>query len=165
MTTQEVDRIASHLALSPHPEGGFYRETWRSPRVLEGLSHGGPRAAMTLIHYVLPGGATSLFHRVRGSDEAWHFYDGDPLTLHVIDEGGAYERVVLGADLFAGHSRHAVVPAGAWQAAEVEGARHAHVGCTVAPGFDFADFDMAVRDEMLAAMPQHRVVIERLARP
>lgn len=165
MTTEEVERLVSHLALSPHPEGGFYREMWRSSLVLEGLPHGGPRAAMTLIHYVLPGGASSAFHRVRGSDEAWHFYDGDPLTLHVIADDGAYERVVLGADLAAGQKRHAVVPADAWQAAEVEGARHAHVGCTVAPGFDFADFDMAARDEMLAAFPEHRALVERLARP
>lgn len=164
MTSPDVESIVDHLSLSPHPEGGYYKETWRSPLVLDGLPHGGPRAAMTLIHYLLPGGAHSAFHRVRGSDEAWHFYEGDPLTLHIIEASGAYRTVVLGEDFGSGHVRHAVVPADAWQAAEAQGPRYALVGCTVAPGFDFADFDMAQRDVLAARYPEQRAVVDRLSK-
>lgn len=128
------ERLISALALQPHPEGGFYRETFRSPLIVH--TDKGPRAASTAIYFLLPAGSFSRFHRCFG-DEVWHFYDGDPLELHVL-VGDAHRVYTLD------HSRpQAVVPSGAWQAARCLGERHSLVGCTVAPGFEFADFELA----------------------
>jgi hypothetical protein len=112
-----------------------------------------------------PGGSFSAFHRVT-SDELWHHYDGDPLELHVIDErDGAHRVTTLGRDIRRGERPQHVVPAGAWQAAVPRGDRYTLCGCTVAPGFDFADFEMPTRADLLARFPQHVEVIARLARP
>jgi predicted cupin superfamily sugar epimerase len=149
------------LKLAPHPEGGFYRETFRSSRTIATPS--GPRAASTAIYYVLPAGTFSAFHRV-SSDEAWHHYKGAPVDLHCIDEAGVYTVTRLGPALSEGHVPQHVVPAGAWQAAEPVGEPYALCGCTVAPGFDFADFEMATRETLGAKYPGERGVIERLTR-
>src|SRR6478609_3445758 len=150
----EAERIVRELDLAPHPEGGFYRETFRSSLVLSGLPHGAPRAASTAIYFLLPGGTFSAFHAVT-SDEAWHHYDGDPLELEVIGTDGVAVRYVLGKALHDGQVPQAVVPAGAWQAARPLGDRYALVGCTVSPGFDFADFEMPPRAELLRRLPAH----------
>jgi predicted cupin superfamily sugar epimerase len=139
MSTDARALIAA-LDLAPHPEGGFYRETFRAPTLV--ATPRGPRAASTAIYYLLPAGAASARHRV-ASDEAWHHYEGDPLELTVEHPDGRREVILLGPDVAAGQRPQAVVPAGAWQAARPVGARHALCGCTVAPGFDFADFELA----------------------
>ena len=159
----EIETIVRSLGLAPHPEGGFYRETFRAPLVLGGLPHGAPRRASTAIYFLLPAGDFSAFHRVR-SDEVWHHYGGDPVALHVIGEDGAYEARRLGRDLAAGETPQLVVPAGAWQAAEPLGERFALCGCTVAPGFDFADFELAARADLAARFSRHAAVISRLTR-
>jgi predicted cupin superfamily sugar epimerase len=160
----DAEELVRHLALAPHPEGGFYRETWRSPLLVGGLAEG-PRAASTAIYFLLPAGAFSAFHRV-ASDEAWHHYDGDPVELHLLDErSGAHTVATLGRDLLRGERPQHVVPAGAWQAAAPRGSRYALCGCTVAPGFDFADFEMPTRAGLLARFPQHADVVTRLSRP
>ena len=159
----DIETIATRLGLAPHPEGGFYRETFRAPLVLGGLPHGAPRRASTAIYFLLPAGDFSAFHRVR-SDEVWHHYGGDPVALHVIGEEGVYEARRLGPDLAAGEEPQLVVPAGAWQAAEPIGGRFALCGCTVAPGFDFADFELAARADLAARFPLHADVISRLTR-
>lgn len=106
---------------------------------------------MTIIHYLLPAGSFSAFHRVH-SDELWHHAGGDPLELHVIEPSGAHESHRLGVP--GGPAiPHVVVPAGAWQAARPLGTRHALVSCTVAPGFDFGDFEMTAEAELLAVRP------------
>jgi predicted cupin superfamily sugar epimerase len=151
------------LGLAPHPEGGFYRETFRSPLQLSSLPHEGPRAASTAIYFLLPAGAFSAFHRV-ASDEAWHHYDGDPIELHVIDEHARHSVVRLGRDILGGERPQHIVPAGCWQAARPIGDRFALTGCTVAPGFDFADFEMPTRDALIARFPQHRAIVEALTR-
>lgn len=127
------------LELAPHPEGGFYRETFRSPAR---VAHpgGGERAALTSILFLLPAGAFSAWHRVR-SDEVWYHHEGGPLALHLLDDAG-HRSITLGAAAD-GHAPHAVVPAGTWQAARPLAPRHVLCGCTVAPGFDFADFVLA----------------------
>src|SRR3954453_23823787 len=107
-------RLVAELDLSPHPEGGFYRETWRAPLVLEGLPRGA-RAAHTAIYFLLPAGSFSALHRV-ASDEVWHHYDGDPVELHIL-EGRVHQTFILGRDLASGQRPQHVVPAGAWQAA------------------------------------------------
>ena len=138
------------LRLAKHPEGGYYRETYRSTATI------GDRAVSTAIYFLLPAGEVSALHRIK-SDELWHFYGGNSLTIHSI--AGRYSTIELSAD-----NPQAVVPAGNWFGATVE-TGYALVGCTVAPGFDFRDFEIADRTALLAAYPQHRQVIERLTKP
>ena len=161
------------LDLGAHPEGGWFRETYRSvDRVAageaawsgSGSGSGGERAASTAIYYLLEGAQFSAFHRIR-SDEAWHFYAGSSLILHELHESGTLVETRLGGDPEFGESFQAVVPAGRWFAATVANPRgFALVGCTVAPGFDFRDFELASRDELIARFPQHADVIRRLTR-
>jgi predicted cupin superfamily sugar epimerase len=149
------------FALLPHPEGGFYRETFRSPLAL--ASPQGPRAASTAIYFLLPSGTFSALHRVR-SDEVWHHYDGDALDLHMLDSAGMHEVRRLGKDVRAGEEPQIVVPAGLWQAAVPAGDRYSLCGCTVAPGFDFADFEMPTPEEAARLFPQHAGLVARLTR-
>lgn len=128
-----VDGIVRLLELAPHPEGGFYRETFRDARAPGG------RAASTAIYFLLPGGAPSRWHRVDAA-EGWHHYAGAPLEL-TIEENGARSVQRLGKDLAAGERPQGIVPAGAWQAARSLG-DWTLVGCTVAPGFEFARFEV-----------------------
>jgi predicted cupin superfamily sugar epimerase len=153
------------LRLEPHPEGGFFRQTYRSELSIDRLpGFIGPRAASTAIYFLLEGQNFSVFHRLR-SDEMWHFYAGSPLTVHVIDRGGEYSSILLGRDSDAGQAFQAVVFAGCWFASHVADWKSwALVGCTVAPGFEFADFEMAKREELVADYPQHREVIQKLTR-
>ena len=140
------------LALRPHPEGGYYRETFRSPLHLT-LPDGRVRRASTAIHYLLPAGARSAWHRV-ASDEVWHHYAGGALRLYRL----GMEEVRLDRD----HPQ-AVVPGGVWQAAEPE--RDAVLtGCTVAPGFEFEDFVLGQAADLIAEFPEHAALIRRLAR-
>lgn len=156
------------LQLEPHPEGGYFRQTYRSDVVIarEGLPVGfsGARAVSTAIYFLLEGENFSAFHRLR-SDEIWHFYVGKPLVVHVIDAEGKYSRILIGDDPEAEQVLQAVVRAGCWFASHVADRKgFAVVGCTVAPGFDFADFEMAKRDELVAGYPEFLPIIERLTR-
>lgn len=153
----ETLELIARLRLLPHPEGGHYRETFRAPFMVTG-SGGALRAASTAIYFLLPAGAFSAFHRVR-SDEVWHHYRGDPVELHLIEPDGRYRLVRLDDE-----EPQAVVPAGVWQAAAMDGPLHALCGCTVAPGFDFADFEIPPRVQLLTLFPQHRELIEKLTR-
>ncbi|MBF6216651.1 cupin domain-containing protein [Nocardia abscessus] len=126
--------LAVALDLAPHPEGGWYRETWRSPVEFTPEGYPGPRAAATAIHFLLLPGEQSAPHTVR-SDELWLWHRGGPLAL---DIGG--RTVILGPDLEHGHVLQAVVPGGVSQSARPAGTEYALVSCIVAPGFDFADF-------------------------
>ena len=132
---KSADDIIRTLGLKPHPEGGHFRETHRDARP-DG------RAASTAIYYLLARGERSHWHRVDAA-EVWHYYAGSALQLEIAASGhGPIERVTLGADLAAGERPQAVVPAHAWQAAESLG-DWTLVGCTVAPGFDFAALELA----------------------
>ena len=126
--------IIALLDLKPHPDGGHYRETFRDPREVDGRSVG------TAIYFLLSEGERSHWHCVDAA-ELWHFYLGAPLELEIADEGGR-RTVVLGPDVNAGQRPQGVVPTGAWQAARTTG-EWTLCGCTVAPGFDFAGFDLA----------------------
>jgi uncharacterized protein len=157
-----------NLRLEVHPEGGCFRQTYRSKVSIarEALPVGfpGARAASTAIYFLLEGKNFSAFHRLR-SDEVWHFYAGDPLIVHVIEPDGKYSSILLGRDPDAGQVLQAAVPAGCWFASHVaDWNSFALVGCTVAPGFDFEDFELAKRAQLLAKYPRHREVIERLTR-
>jgi predicted cupin superfamily sugar epimerase len=136
----EVRERIERLRLAAHPEGGFYREVFRSPLQVEPGDGRGARAALTVIHFLLPAGAHSRWHSVR-SDEQWTFLDGEPLELLVLAPSAhAVTRVRLGP-LERGCVPTFVVPADAWQAARPTGS-FALTTCTVGPGFDFADFRM-----------------------
>ncbi len=130
---QSADEIIRNLGLQPHPEGGHFRETFRDPAEIDG------RSASTAIYFLLREGERSHWHRADAA-EVWHFYAGAPLELEIAD--GARRVVRLGSDLPAGERPQAVVPAGAWQSARSLGA-WTLVGCTVAPGFEFAGFELA----------------------
>jgi predicted cupin superfamily sugar epimerase len=164
----ELDAIVKSLGLERHPEGGWFRETYRArgilPREALGSGFAGARAQSTAIYYLLSYGERSRLHRI-ASDEVWHFYLGDPLTVHVIDARGERRDLLLGSGLGAGQNLQGVVEAGAWF-----GARHIEkgafgfslVGCTVAPGFDFDDFELADGEVLKARYPAHRALIEAL---
>jgi predicted cupin superfamily sugar epimerase len=158
---EEALAVIDALGLAPHPEGGFFRETFRAPLVL--ATPHGKRAASTAIYFLLPAGHFSAFHRVR-SDECWHHYDGDAIELHTLFPDSAHVVTHLGRDLARGEQPQCVVPAGVWQAAVASGKRFALCGCTVAPGFDFADFQMPSRDDLTRRFPRLREVVERLTR-
>jgi predicted cupin superfamily sugar epimerase len=131
------DIIAS-LDLKPHPEGGHYRETFRDPDLdTNGRSHS------TAIYFLLGRGERSHWHRI-DAVEVWHYYAGDALTLRIANDDGT-RSITLGPDLAAGQVPQAIVPAHAWQAAESV-SDWTLVGCTVAPGFDFATFELAPKD-------------------
>jgi len=147
----DVGDLVRRLGLMPHPEGGFYRETFRSPLTIR-LSDGRTRAASTAILYLLPSGSQSAWHRV-ASDEVWHHYSGGALRLFQLGAGAQ----VLGPD-----QPQAVVPAGVWQAAEPVD-RAVLCGCTVAPGFDFADFELGETETLIGAYPSEASLIRRLA--
>jgi uncharacterized protein len=156
------------LNLIPHPEGGYYRETYRSELSIarEALppQFTGARLVSTAIYFLLEGKNFSAFHRLR-SDELWHFYAGSPITVHVIEPGGGYSEIQLGSDPDSGGVFQAVVKAGSWFASQVRDAESfALAGCTVAPGFDFADFELGKRSDLVKLYPQHRNLIERLTR-
>jgi predicted cupin superfamily sugar epimerase len=156
------------LNLIAHPEGGYYRETYRSELSIarEALppQFPGPRLVSSAIYFLLEDENFSAFHRLR-SDELWHFYAGSPIIVHVIEPDGGYSEIQLGSDPDAGDLLQAVVKAGRWFASRVrDPGSFALAGCTVAPGFDFADFEMGNRAELVRLYPQHRSLIESLTR-
>lgn len=157
--------VVDALGLTPHPEGGHFAETFRSPLAVGSAAHSGERSASTAIYFLLATGEFSAFHRVR-SDEVWHHYAGDVLELHAIDASGAHLRRLLGTDIVWGERPQIAIPAGVWQAARPlpGNAGYALVGCTVAPGFEFADFEMPERGVLLREFPEHRSLIESLTR-
>lgn len=162
MLANQVNAYISVLELHPHPEGGFYKETYRSDDTT--ATPHGERNLSTAIYFLLEKGNFSAFHRIK-SEEVWHFYDGDPLSVYVIHGNGTLQEIKLGLDLGKGQTPQAVVPANCWFASMVaEGGSFSLVGCTVAPGFDFRDFEMAKRTELVTDFPQHLEIISKLTR-
>jgi predicted cupin superfamily sugar epimerase len=134
--------LAEQLDLQPHPEGGWFRQTWQSPVSFEPAGYPGPRSAATAIYFLLHPGEQSRWHVVR-SDEMWFWHSGGPLSLRLGGSGaepGAETPVMLGAELSAGQQPQALVPGGVWQCAAPAGQSPVLVSCVVSPGFDFADF-------------------------
>lgn len=157
-----------HLKLARHPEGGWFRETYRAGETIPeaGLPprFQGERAFSTAILFMLEQGDISALHRLK-SDEVWHFHEGGPLAVHVITPAGNYLKILLGRNPGNGEHFQAVVLAGSWFGAEPAGSgEFSLVGCTVSPGFDFSDFEMARRAELTALFPEHSALIGRLTR-
>ncbi|HVZ58042.1 MAG TPA: cupin domain-containing protein [Chitinophagaceae bacterium] len=156
MALQWVDR----LHLEPHPEGGYYARVYQSDRRMSVASSPGDRgrACCTHIYYLLEGNDFSAFHRI-GSDELWHFYAGHPLRIYELDKSGRLQEHALQEG-----SPFAWVAAGNWFGARLETGGYALVGCTVSPGFDFQDFELARREDLARVFPQHRQLIYSLTR-
>jgi predicted cupin superfamily sugar epimerase len=156
------------LGLAKHVEGGSFKEIYRSPLILPAdavLGHGGERAASTAIYFLLEAREFSAFHRI-ASDELWHFYDGDVLFIYEIDKFGVLSKHLLGKSLDGSVALQVLIPAGSWFASRVEApGSYALCGCTVAPGFDFADFELAGRHELQKTFPAHSQIIEELTYP
>ena len=160
--------LIQFFELQPHPEGGWYKETYRSSEMIPGQSlpprFTGGRVFSTAIYFLLEEGNFSAFHRIK-SDECWHFYAGDPLHIYTITDTGEMKTVTLGPNLREGHVFQHVVPANCWFASRpAPGSAFCFVGCTVAPGFDFADFEMAGQKALLTAFPQHQQLVNELCR-
>lgn len=153
------------LHLLPHPEGGFYKETYRSAEKTEHSNlpnrYNGDRNFSTAIYFLLRSQDRSVFHRIQ-SDELWHFYAGTTLLIYVFEDG-TLKVYRLGTDVHQGDSLQVLVPAGCWFGAILENPdSYALCGCTVAPGFDFADFEMASQESLLTEFPKHKEIIFQL---
>ena len=161
-----VQQLIQQYNLQPHPEGGWYKETYKSDEYISGSTlperFGGSRVFSTAIYFLLEQGNFSAFHRIK-SDECWHFYAGDPLVVYVMQLNGRLDIIHLGNDIEKGQVFQFVVPANCWFASRpAPGSTFCFVGCTVAPGFDFTDFELATASSLTALFPQHKAIIEEL---
>jgi predicted cupin superfamily sugar epimerase len=162
---KDADYWIEKLGLQKHPEGGYFKETYRSNEIIlkQALParFNGDRVFSTCIYFLLNKKEFAAFHVIQ-QDEVWHFYEGSSLTIHIIDPKGDYSTVKLGRDIENGESLQAVVRAGCWFAAAVDNKEaFSLVGCTVAPGFDFADFKIADRKKLVDLYPEHKDIIEK----
>lgn len=158
--------IIKKLDLQPHPEGGYFKEVYRSEdeMKIEGLPERfqSARCFGTSIYYLLDGEQFSAFHKLQ-SDETWHFYLGSQIILHLINEEGLYSEVILGQNLNEDEQLQFTIPHGTWFAAEVKNkSSFSLVGCTVYPGFDFDDFQIGNKDELINLYPQQKNIIQKL---
>jgi predicted cupin superfamily sugar epimerase len=162
METRNAAYYIQSLNLSPHPEGGYYKETFRSEQQVNRVGVVNVKQACTSIYYLLEDADFSGFHRI-ASDEIWYFHKGQPLIIHVIEKGGNLISHEL-SDKSTG-SFSVIVEAGLWFAAELKAREgFALVSCAVAPGFDFSEFEMAKREELVLQYPQHKVLLTRMCR-
>ncbi|MCP4130007.1 MAG: cupin domain-containing protein [bacterium] len=163
-----MDYWVEKLHLQEHPEGGFFKETYRAHEQADAAAlpdrFSGSRSFSTAIYFLIPGVSFSAFHRIK-SDEIWHFHTGSTLTIHFISPDGSYSKLLLGDNPDEGEFFQAVVPAGYWFAATVNNQdSFSLVGCTVSPGFDFTDFELGNRDNLTELFPQHKGIIAQLTR-
>lgn len=159
-----IKELTTSLNLQSHPEGGYYTEVYRSEGIIETEEDFFPdgRHYSTSIYYLLGSKDQSHFHRIK-SDEIWHHYEGSSITIHLLSKLGDYRVLHLGKNLENGQTPQRVVPAGYWFGVTIdEPESYALCGCTVSPGFDFEDFEMADRDELLNQYPKHKEIIRKL---
>ncbi|GAB3007399.1 cupin domain-containing protein [Cyclobacterium sediminis] len=166
MHGNSINKIIDALDLAPHPEGGYFKETYRSTDEInqsclpEGYK--GKRNYATCIYFLLTSDDFSAFHRIK-QDEIWHFYDGSPLRLHTISESGLHQTQIIGKYFDKGETPQLIVPGGHWFGAEViEENSYSLVGCTVSPGFSFNDFELKSKKELSNLFPHCKKIIERL---
>ncbi len=163
-----VKNIIEKLQLAAHPEGGYFKEVYRSDDIIEKdflpPRYNSPRAISTSIYYLLVGQQISHFHKL-ASDEIWHFYSGSPVIIHCIASDGNYSRIKLGSSLIDNYLFQHTIKLGTWFAAELEDKNSfALIGCTVAPGFDFEDFLLADRNNLIEQFPMHKNIIKRFTK-
>jgi len=164
--SRSADYWIKHLQLIQHVEGGWFSEVYRSSLLLSKehlpISFAGQRNACTHIYFLLEKKGFSAFHRIK-SDELWHFYDGDPLVIYEIEKDGRLKEHLLGNDPGKGESFFCVIKAGNWFGSRVaHDGEYGLAGCTVSPGFDFADFELANKETLLKTYPQHAELIKRM---
>lgn len=164
----EIKQLIEKLNLAPHPEGGYFKETYRAyeqiPVESLGDNYSGDRNVATCIYFLLTSDNFSAFHKIN-QDEIWHFYSGSPILLHIISEKGLYESHQIGSNILNSEVPQFVVPGGSWFAAEViDNNSYSLIGCTVSPGFHFDDFHLANREMLLQKFPEHAIIIQRLTR-
>ncbi len=156
-----ANQIIKHLNLQKHPEGGFYKETYRDNRTVR-FDKGEKRSSSTAIYYMLTDDDKSHFHRVK-SDELWFFHQGESLEIFIIDENGDLKVEVLGNSLDKGECLQVVVKRNLWFAAKIKKSKgFSLVSCTVSPGFEFKDFELAKRHDLLLEYPKLQREIEEL---
>ena len=163
-----VELLIQQYNLQPHPEGGWYKETYKSSEYIAANAlperFDGSRTFSTAIYFLLEQKNFSAFHRIK-SDECWHFYAGDSLMVYVIQANGTLDIIDLGNDIKKGQVFQYVVPANCWFASRpAPGSNFCFVGCTVAPGFDFDDFELADANTLSLLYPQHKNFIKELCR-
>ena len=161
-----ADYYIKKLNLQKHPEGGAFREIYRSAESItsEALPErfGGDRSYSTSIYFLLQGEDISAFHKIK-SDEIWHFYDGSGAKIYIISPDGELTTRIIGKEIEKEESFQVIIPHGTWFAAElINKERFILVGCTVSPGFDFHDFELAERSILTNKFPKHKELIERL---
>ena len=163
----EIEQIIEHLNLQPHPEGGYFKETYRSDSIIDqsqlNSNFSGDRNFSTAIYFLLTSDSFSAFHRIK-QDEMWHYYKGSPLELHIISKEGVYSKIKIGNDFEKGEVPQYVVKGGDYFAANVFNKNdYTLVGCTVSPGFDFMDFEMPNKEELLKIFPDCSAIIDKLS--
>ena len=168
MSPLSVQQLIRQYQLLPHPEGGYYKQTYCSDELISQNAlperFSGDRYFSTAIYFLLGQGNFSAFHKIK-SDECWHFYAGETSLVYVIQQNGELEIIKLGKDILSGETFQYVVPANCWFASEpAADSNFSFVGCTVAPGFDFADFELASAQELMQRYPEHAKIIKRLCR-
>lgn len=161
-----VEQLIEKYQLIPHPEGGYFRETYRSEGVIPNSAlpdnFKGDRNYCTGIYFLLPQGTKSCLHRIQ-SDEMWHFYLGGSMTLVLMHEDYGLQNIILGSDIQQGETVQFVVPGGWWFGGYPNSeSAYSFVGCTVAPGFDFADFELGTRTDLLSKFPESSELILKL---
>ncbi len=164
-----IDDLIKQFNLKPHPEGGYFAEIYKSSELIDSKSlpkrYEGNRSFSTSIYFLIPEGKKSSLHRLK-SDEIWHFYLGGPLTLVEIYPDGKVKEVVIGQDIKSGQKLQYVIKAGNWFGAYPNfESKFSFIGCTVAPGFEFNDFEMGNRDQLIKQFPKAQKIIEVLASP
>ena len=160
-----ADYWIQKLQLSKHPEGGYYRETYRSDNGFDLLTgSSGIRSISSAIYFLLDRHQFSAFHRIK-SDEIWHFYTGSSLILYVLENKDIVSRLILGKDIDAGEEFQAVIKSGSWFGAIVSDcSSYSLVGCTTSPAFNFENFELGKRENLLQIYPKHKAIIERLTK-
>ncbi len=156
------------LQLEPHPEGGYFKEIYRSGEIFEAEHlpgrYNGDRSFSTSIYFMLAGNQFSSFHKLK-SDELWHYYDGVSVKIYVLSAEGELSTITLGRELNKGERLQAVIEKGSWFGAELtDKDSFVLIGCTVSPGFDFRDFELGNREELIARFPQHEELIIKLTK-
>jgi predicted cupin superfamily sugar epimerase len=160
--------LIEKLDLIPHPEGGYYKEEYRSSEKIDEKSlpnrYNGNRSFATSIYFLLENDQFSAFHKLR-SDEIWHFYSGSPVLIHQININGKYNSKVLGMNISNEEKPQIIISRGNWFGAEIiDKKKYSLVGCTVSPGFDFNDFEIGDREKLLTLFPAHKEIITQLTR-
>jgi uncharacterized protein len=167
LNNHDPQYYVSKLGLTPHPEGGYYKETFRSTEMTSDqeltVNFEGKRKLYTSIYFLLTSNDISHFHRLK-SDELWYYHAGSPLTVHIIDENGDYKEIKLGLNLDKGEVPQALVPKNSiFGSSVMDEDTFSLVGCMVSPGFEYKDFELFTQNELLLKYPQHKDVIMKMA--